>query len=282
MPKHSSFLAASALALCLALPVAADDAPSAETVVATVNGTPITLGQMILVRANLPQQFSQLPDEVLFEGILSQLVQQSLLAETVETLPRRVEMALENERRQLLAAEAIDALLGEEVTDEALQAAYEATFAGAEPSREWNASHILVETEEEAVALTERARDGEDFAELAREYSTGPSGPNGGELGWFGPGMMLSEFEDAASALEVGGISDPVQTRFGWHVILLNDTRLQEAPPLEEVRDQVLAELQRSLVDARIAELTEAGTVDQSGAEVIDPALLSQIDLLEK
>ena len=280
MTKRLSLLAGAAMALCLALPAAAEDAPTIDTVVATVNGKSITLGQMILVRANLPQQFSQLPDEVLFEGILNQIVQQTLLADTMAQTPRRVELALENERRQLLAAEAIDAYLGEKMSDAAIQAAYDAKYAAAEPESEWNASHILVETEDAAKALSERARAGEDFAELAKANSTGPSGPNGGQLGWFGTGMMVSPFEEAVAVLEPGAVSDPVQTQFGWHVIRLNETRLKEVPTLDAVREEIEAELQRSLIEAHVAKLTEGATVDQSAAEGIDRALLSNIDLL--
>lgn len=281
MSQRFTFAAAAALALCLSLPATAEDAPDANTVVATVNGQDITLGHMILVRANLPQQFTQLPDDVLFDGILNQLVQQSLLAETLSDTPRRVEMAVENELRQLLAAEAIDDLLASSMTDEAVQAAYEEQYADAEPDTEWNASHILVETEEEAAALAERAREGEDFAQLARDNSTGPSGPNGGELGWFSTGMMVPEFEETVKTLEAEDVSGPVQTQFGWHVVRLNDTRMKDIPALDEVREEIEAQLQQQVVDARVQELTENATVETK-ADDIDRSLLSNIDLLEK
>ncbi|MCM2561928.1 peptidylprolyl isomerase [Lutimaribacter sp. EGI FJ00015] len=281
MSKRLTFAAATALALCLPLPALAEDTPTSETVVATVNGKDITLGHMILVRANLPQDYNQLPDEVLFDGILNQLVQQSVLAETLDDTPRRVEMAVENEKRQLLAAEAVDDLLAGAMTDAALQEAYEAQYANAEPSREWNASHILVESEEEAAALVDRARGGDDFAQLARDHSTGPSGPNGGELGWFSAGMMVPPFEEAVNQLDAEGISDPVQTQFGWHVIRLNETRLKDVPPLEEVREELEMQLQQQIVEARVQELTDAATVERA-VEGIDKSLLSNIDLLEK
>ena len=281
MTKNLTLAAATAMALCLSLPAKAEDAPNANTVVATVNGQEITLGHMILVRANLPQQYSQLPDEVLFDGILNQLVQQSVLAETMPATPRRVEMALENEKRQLLAAEAIDDLLAGAMTEAAVQEAYDAKYTEAEPTTEWNASHILVETEEQASALAERARNGEDFAQLARDHSTGPSGPNGGQLGWFNTGMMVAPFEQAVATMEAEGISDPVQTQFGWHVIRLNETRLKDVPPLEEVREEIEMELQQQLVDARVNELTDAATVERM-ADGLDKSLLSNIDLLEK
>ena len=228
-----TFLSAAAVTMLVAWPAAAQDdgattgtdaaaeAPvSADTVVAVVNGDKITLGQMIIARSNLPQQYQSMPDDVLFPGILDQLVQQTLLAQTIEDeMPARVKMALENEKRTLLASEVVSAIVGGALTEDAIKAAYDAEYANAEPAREWNASHILVEAEEDAAALAERVREGEDFAKLAREHSTGPSGPGGGELGWFGAGEMVPEFEQAAFGLDVGGTSDVVETPFGYHLI---------------------------------------------------------------
>jgi len=276
------FLASTALVFGLATASLAEDTPNAETVVASVNGKTITLGEMIMMKGSLPQQFAQLPDEMLFDGILNQLVQQALLAESITTPPARVEIALKNERRQLLAAEAIDALLAAQMSDEAVQAAYDAKYADAQPETEWNASHILVETEEKAAELAKQARDGADFAELAKANSTGPSGPNGGQLGWFGTGMMVPAFEQAVAAMQAEQVSDPVQTQFGWHVIRLNETRMAAAPDLAEVRPEIEAELQQKLIEEQLAKLAQGANIDQSAAAGLDKSLLSRIDLLEE
>lgn len=268
------------LAAALALPAAAQDAPTTETIVATVNGTDITLGHMIALRAGLPQQYQQLPPEVLFSGILDQLVNQQLLAETETELSLGGQISIENETRAILANQAITGIIDGAVTDETLNAAYEAMFADIEPATEFNASHILVETEEEALALVDALEGGADFAELAREKSTGPSGPNGGALGWFGPGMMVAPFEAATAELEVGSFSAPVQTEFGWHVIILNDKRLSEAPPLDAVRAELTDQIQRDAIDAAISGLTDNGAVDRSAAEAIDPNVLNDPSLL--
>ncbi|MEO1155543.1 MAG: peptidylprolyl isomerase, partial [Pseudomonadota bacterium] len=169
----------------------------------------------------------------------------------------------------------------EALTDEALQAAYDETYGSVEPETEFNASHILVETEEEARALIEELDGGADFAALAQEHSTGPSGPNGGSLGWFGMGMMVPPFEAAVVELEPGSFSeDPVQTQFGWHVLILNETRLKDAPALEAVRDELAAQVQRQAVDARVAELTEAADVTRADITGIDPAVLREMSLV--
>ncbi len=90
-------------------------------------------------------------------------------------------------------------------------------------TEEVKASHILVKTEEEAMDLYNKIKDGLAFEEAAREYSLCPSGQMGGDLGFFGRGMMVKPFEDAAFDLEVGKISEPVKTQFGWHLILVTD-----------------------------------------------------------
>jgi peptidyl-prolyl cis-trans isomerase C len=259
----------------------AQDAPDASTVIATVNGTDITLGQMIMARTTLPQQYLALPDDVLFSGILDQLIQQSVLAQTLgDQTPTRVTVALENERRALLAASVVDEILKDAVTDEALQQAYNEMFAAAEPTREWNASHILVETQEEAAALIERINAGEDFAALAQEASSDTSAASGGQLGWFESGMMVPDFEAAVVALDVGAVSAPVQTQFGWHVVKLNETRLRDVPTLEQVADELRPQVERAAVQARLDELIGAAAVERPGAD-IDPALIKNLDLLE-
>ncbi|KPP86470.1 MAG: peptidyl-prolyl cis-trans isomerase C [Rhodobacteraceae bacterium HLUCCO07] len=284
MSNRLSFLAAPLLAVALtgAMPLMADDAPNADTVVATVNGTEITLAHMILMRNNLPEQYAQLPDDVMFQGVLDQLVHQTVLMQSHEgAMPGRVKTALENEERSLMAAEAIQTTLDSELSEDALRAAYEEQYADATPAKEYNAAHILVETEEEARAILSELEDGADFAKLASERSTGPSGPNGGDLGWFGEGMMVAPFEEAVLALEVGELSTPVETQFGWHVIKLNETRLTDAPEFEDVRSEIESELQADVIQSRIDELTEEATIDRSGESDIDPAMLKDTSLLE-
>ncbi len=283
MLKSLNILRGTAAALVLAFPAFADDSPNADTVVATVNGTEITVGQMIAVRGTLNPQYQSLPDDVLFNGILDQLVQQTLLSQSFGgEAPKRIELELANQRLALMAAVVLQEIVETKITDEAVQTAYDARFENFEGGREFNASHILVATEEEAKNITQDIRGGADFAETAREKSTGPSGPGGGELGWFGPGQMVPAFEEAVIALKKGEVSDPVKTQFGWHVITLNDSRLTEAPALEDVRQEIESELQREIIDAEIARLTDKGDVDRSGAEGLDPAVLKDSTILEQ
>jgi len=282
-----NFLAATAVSALMVFSAGvslAQDALTADSVIATVNGTEITLGHVIVLRSQLPQEYQSLPDDVLFNGIIAQIVEQSLLADFAEAnaeIPREVGLSLENERRALYAAVQIDEIAGRDVSDEALQAAYDAQYGDLPAEPEFNASHILVETEEEALALIETLEGGADFAELAKEKSTGPSGPNGGELGWFGLGMMVEPFEEAVLDMEVGAISAPVNTQFGWHVLILNEKRNKPAPTLEETRVGLMDGLRQAAVEAEILALKEGAEITLP-AEGFDAALMRDVSLLLK
>lgn len=282
MSKRLTFLSGAALSLCLALPVFAEEAPNADTVVATVNGTQITLGHMILVQQSLPQQYQTLPSDVLFTGILDQLIQQTVLMQAApEEDSRLIRLSAENQRRTLKAGEVLQEAANAAISQEAVQALYDEKYAGKSGGPEFNASHILVESKEKAEELIAELQNGADFAELAKTHSTGPSGPNGGELGWFGEGQMVPPFEEAVMTLEVGAISAPVATQFGWHVIKLNETRKSEAPSLESVREELELQVRQTLVQEHIEAVTEAAEVDRSASEGLDPALLKNLEWLE-
>ncbi|MBL4811991.1 MAG: peptidylprolyl isomerase [Rhodobacteraceae bacterium] len=256
---------------------------TAQSVVATYNGTPITLGQMIITASQLPPQYQQLPPDVLFTGVLDQLIQQQALADTVGHDPLRVTIALENERRALLAGEAVDAIMQAAVNDDAVASAYASAFASAAPVIEYNASHVLVATQEEAMAVIHRLDAGEAFADLARELSSDPgSGTNGGNLGWFAAGMMVEPFQNAVSMLDVGAVSVPIETQFGWHVIMLDDTREQQPPALDEIRGEIISQLQQDALEQHLADLTKAAQIIRPEPGAFDPALLSDLTLLQE
>ncbi|MEW2918703.1 peptidylprolyl isomerase [Ruegeria sp. ANG10] len=282
MPKGLTFLPSLALAAVMALPLAAETKPDAATVVARVNGDEITLGHVIATAAVLPEQYQQIEDDVLYDLILDQLIQQQLLSQQQDALSRLNTLALENETRSMRAVQTVDALIDENLTDDVIQDAYDAQYADFEGSDEFNASHILVETEDEAKDIKAQLDDGADFAEMAKEHSTGPSGPNGGELGWFGPGQMVPEFEAAVIALDKGQISEPVKTQFGWHLVTLNDKRKTEAPELEQVRAELTQTLQQGVIQARIDELTREADIDRPAPEGAGPEALRQIELLQE
>ena len=280
MLKHVTFLGAAVGAFMTAGAGFAQDV-TADTVVAKVGDTEITMGEVIIARTNLPAQYAQFPSDVLFTGLVDQLIQQQLLADVLEKVPARVTYTLQNERRSMMAAEVITEIAETSVTEEQIQAAYDERFADAEELPEFRASHLLVETEEEAAAAKARIDDGTAFADVARDVSTGPTGPNGGDLGWFGEGAMVPEFEQAITALEVGGVSDPFETQFGWHVATLVEKRVQPQPTLDEMRRQLTAELQETAVTARLEELAAPQDVVKPEPGDFDPSLIDSLELLD-
>ncbi|SNS75328.1 peptidylprolyl isomerase [Antarctobacter heliothermus] len=284
MSKTLMKLSAAALALCVAFPVQAQDTPAeitVDTVVATVNGTDITFGHMLMARASLPERFQGAPTAELWEGLLERLIQYEALSQSDKAEETdRVALALDNEKRELMAAEAMQTIADGAVSDEAIAEAYKTGYVDAVQGVEYNASHILVETEAKAKELVVELEGGADFAELARANSTGPTGPNGGLLGWFGKGRMVAAFEEAVATMEPGDLSAPVQTRFGWHVIKLNETRAVDAPPLEEVRAQLEQQIKQEAVQSYIKDLVESGEVTRLDYKEIDTSVINNLGLL--
>ncbi len=281
-------LAASLAFGAACLPALAEDAPAkaydAATVVATVNGKQITLGHVIAMRGRLPQQYQSLPDDVLLSGLIDQMIDQEVLAEAEgkadgDADPLQVKLALENERRGLLAGLAADAAVADAVSDAAVQAAYDKQVADFKPVPEYNASHILVDSEDKAKDLKAQIDGGADFAELAKANSSDGSAAGGGDLGWFSAGQMVPEFQAAVEALQVGAVSDPVKTQFGWHLVKLNETRDSAAPTLDEVRPQIEDGLRQAALQAKLTELRGAATIDKPATE-IPPAAIRETDLL--
>lgn len=268
---------------------AAEAAPvapaSVDTVLATVNGTEITLGNVIAMRERLPEQYQGLPDDVLLQGVLDQLIDQALLAAEVSTDPANdpiaVKVHLENERRASLAAGLVQERIARPVDAAAVQAAYDAQVAAFKPAKEYSASHILVATEDEAKAIETQLKDGGDFAAIAKEKSTDPgSGAQGGSLGWFGAGQMVPEFQAAVEALQPGQISEPVKSQFGWHVVKLDEVRDTAFPPLDQVKAQMEDQVRQQTLEAEITALREKATIVKPEA-AIAPSAIRQGDLLQ-
>ena len=281
---RSIFAAGLVAGLALASPVLAQDAAQnagqnagtnadtpakaydATTVLATVDGTTITLGNVIALRDRLPPQYQNLPDDVLLKGLLDQLVDQQLLATALsaspESDPLQVKLAVENERRTALAGIAASDAVATAVDDTKVQAAYDKMVADFKPAPEFNAAHILVDSEDKAKALKAEIDGGKDFAEVAKANSSDGSAANGGDLGWFGAGQMVPEFETAVVALEVGQVSAPVKSQFGWHIIKLNDKRETTPPPLDQARPEIENQLRQAALEAKLVELRAGATIE--------------------
>ena len=257
----------------------AQQAPTSETVVVTVNGKDITVGHVIALANRLPDRFKQLPDIDLFKGVVDQLIQQSLLSHEVDADSKAIRLSIENEIRALLATVALGEVEDAATTDELIEKAYNDQYSDATGTQEFNAAHILVKTENEAKDLITKLESGVDFAQLARAKSTGPSGPNGGALGWFGLGQMVPQFEQAVVIMDIGAISPPVKTQFGWHVIKMNEKREKPAAPLVDVRAQLIERLQAVAVEKYLNNIELTADIKRSDRK-FDPSIIRQSKLL--
>lgn len=265
MRRPVQALAVSAMALALGSVSLSAQEP--DDVVATVGTAQITEADIAFAAQDLGQELQRFPPAQWRQILLDVMIDMELLAQAAreEGLDQNPDF---QKRMEFLEMRALrNAYLGqkinEAITAEDVQAAYDAEFANYEGPEEVNARHILVKEKEEAEAIISELDGGADFAELAKEKSTGPSGPNGGDLGYFGKGQMVPPFEAAVFALDPGTYTkEPVETQFGWHVIKLEEKRRQEKPELEAVEQNLRQQLMRERYDARMAELKDAYAVE--------------------
>ena len=251
-----------------------------DTVVARINGKEILLGHIIAYASQLPQRYDQVDPRSLYSSILEQLIHQSLLADYGESQLPALRFLGENAARSGKAEETISAISAGMVTEERIRAVYEDQYVLSDPQQEFKASHILVATPEEAGEILGELRAGADFAETAKVRSTGPSGPNGGDLGWFAEGQMVKAFEEAVKVLDVGEISGPVQSQFGWHVILLEGKRDRPIPPLEDARQEIEQFIAGKAIETVLLELTTGAEIERLD-ESIDPGVVRNLEILQ-
>ena len=235
---------------------------SAETVFA-VNGTPVDSAVIdVYFASRLGQQAAQPTPEqrtVLIAELrdIYLLATQDLAAELAKdpTLAAQIELQKYGALAQAVAA---DFMANVAITEEEILAEY-SEQAKLAPPLQFKARHILVATQSEALELVTQLDGGANFEELAKEKSTGPSGPTGGDLGWFSPDQMVPTFSNAVATLEDGKYTPvPVQTQFGWHVILREESRENQPPTFESVRDVINQQVQQKKFQAHLVELRAA------------------------
>ncbi|MEM1162862.1 MAG: peptidylprolyl isomerase [Pseudomonadota bacterium] len=253
---------------------------TADTVVSTIDETPLTLGEIIAIRQTLPQQYQQLPDEVLLAGLIQQMTDQQLMANAAEAAGleggRLIQLALKNQRRAVLADAYMAQQILERVNEATIQATYEDLYVNADPVEEVRAAHILVEEESKAQDLKAQLDEGADFAALAAEHGTDGTAARGGDLGYFVNEQMVPEFAEAVFAMQPGDISGPVKSPFGWHLIKMDDRRAKPVPPLEEVRDQIIGDMTKLAEEAIVAEIRAAASIVQPDEKI--PAAAIRMD----
>jgi peptidyl-prolyl cis-trans isomerase C len=261
--------AALSLALLLGWMTGGPAAAADDPVVAVVEGEQVRRSELEAVQAQLPEQYRQLPLALIYEPLLARVIDRRLLAREAERrkLDARPEVqeALARARREILGDHLLEVTIGEALTPERLQQAY--AVARAQPGfavEEVRARHILLKTEAEAKEVIAALAGGADFAELAKKRSIDPSAQqNDGDLGFFRRDTMVEPFAEAAFALEPGQTTrEPVQTRFGWHVIRVEERR-STAPTFEEKEPELKEQVARETINALVAELRAKAKVQR-------------------
>lgn len=257
-------------ALFIGVAFASTAAPVAEKnpVVARVNGVEIYLTDVEEARSRLPERFRQGPIEGVFGILVNTLIDSKIMAAEARKqgiaddpeFKRRMAMVTEQVLERSLLTRHLERVL----TDDMLKKAYAGMVKNMGNKKEIRARHILLKTQKEAKAVIAELNKGADFAELAKKKSIGPSKEAGGDLGYFGEGQMVPAFFKAAFALDVGAVTKvPVKTRFGWHVIKLEDKRDVKPPTFEEVRGRLSTELSRKIGGEYIESLRKKAKVER-------------------
>jgi peptidyl-prolyl cis-trans isomerase C len=267
----SALLLGAALIGFVPLPASADDA-----VVARVNGVDIKQSDLDFAASEVGPRLSNYTPMDRKRVLLQYVIENELMAEAGQkdsldkqpTFPARTKY---HERRALRDA-FFDVDIVAAVPEADAKKIYDEKIANMKPQQEIHARHILVDTKEEAEKVKERLKNGEDFATVAKEVSK-DTGAEGGDLGFFTRGQMLKPFEDAAFALDVGQISDPVQTQFGWHIIKVEEKRDQPLPTFDQVKDAIIAQLVQQKAQQVVTGLRDAAKI-----EVVDPELKKAMD----
>lgn len=271
MKTWSTLLLAAALTALVPLAAQADD-----PVIARVNGVDIKQSDLDFAASEVGPRLGNYTPEDRKKVLLQYVIENELMAGAGEkdslnnaaNFPDRVKY---HQRRALRDAY-FDARIRNAVSEEAAKKIYDEKIGGVKPEQEVHARHILVATEAEAKEVAERLKKGEDFATVAKEKSK-DTNAEGGDLGFFARGQMLKPFEDAAFALDVGKISDPVQTQFGWHIIKVEEKRDQPAPTFDQVKEAILSQLVQQKAQDVVTGLRDAAKI-----EVVDPELKKSMD----
>jgi peptidyl-prolyl cis-trans isomerase C len=282
--RAAGLFAALALALIAALPLSAIAQPiGPDTVIATVNGDPITGADLALAGAEFTEQLSQVAPDRRDAAVLDLVINMRLASAAAQASGMDKEplvvTRLDLARDRTLYSEFLRSKFIAAVTEATVRARFDEETAKFVPQEEIKARHILVNNDQEALAkeIIAELDAGGDFAKIAAEKSTDTgSGQSGGDLGWFKRGMMVKPFEDAAFALEPGQYTKtPVKSDFGWHVILVEDKRMEQPPTFEVEGPRIEQELVRETFDKEIGALRAAATIEMvppPGAAAAPPA----------
>jgi peptidyl-prolyl cis-trans isomerase C len=270
------------LGLAASLQPAGAQEKAGETIVAKVNGKPITESDLRLAENELGSELGNLPPEVKRRALAEYLIDNALFAEAAEaadiaSTPEFKEQ-MDYLRNRLLREQYFEKTLKGTVSEDEAKKIYDTRIASLPPEEEFAARHILVESEEKAKELRGKIAAGADFAEVAKENSTDTgSKEQGGLLGYFVKGQMVPEFEAAVVKMQKGEVSEPVKTNFGWHVIKLEDRRRKDPPTFDSVKNTIMNSLVVRKAQEKAGAMREKATL-----EYVDADIKKQVEEQEK
>ena len=262
------------LAVALALGAAASlPARAEDKAVATVNGKPIIEADLKLAEAELGPELTQLPEASRRRILLEYLIESQVYSDAAETTKLNTgpeyEARVQYWRRRALRDIYFEKNIKGAIKEADAKAFYDEQVKGMKPEEEIKASHILIKDEAKAKDVAAKLAKGGDFAALAKEFSEDPgSKENGGDLGYFGKGQMVPEFETAAFGLEKGKTSGLVKSNFGYHIIRLDDKRMRQPPPFDGLKERIINSLLQKKAQALGAELRTAAKVEYLDADI--------------
>lgn len=262
-----------AVSISASAPLSAQStAPAApiDLVVATVNGEPIMESDIKAFYKNLPPQFQEVPLEQIRSQLIERLIEQAIVANAARQegyhkrpdVQRQLATVTQSILNDVYIAEKIKAA----VTDAKVKDQYQRSIALESKTEEVRARHILMKTKSEAMAVIADIKGGADFAAVAKAKSTGPSGRDGGDLGYFSFKQMVPPFSKVAFALKPGEFTtDPVKTQFGWHIIKVEDRRVAGSQNFEQASQKIRQELSQQAYKDTLAGLRAKARIDVIG-----------------
>ena len=247
-------------------------------IVAQVNNEPVSLETMIHAINDLPQEVQSQPFINYYEGLLERVIDIKLLAQEGKKLGIQnepsVKAAIDFVTEKVLMQAFLSKFVQENITEESLEKSYENFVSDKTSREEIKASHILLETKDDALEVINLLEQGKSFEELAKSKSTGPSGPSGGDLGWFKRGQMVPPFEKVAFLLDSQEITkEPIQTQFGWHVIKVFQKRIPDAPSFDSMKTTLIQDIERRVIAKKVQDLRLDASIEKMSANELQPLL---------
>jgi len=245
----------------IAFLAAATPSMAADPVVADVNGKKITYSQVMEAKDSLPKQYQSAPDDKIFPVLLNQAVDTYLIgvaaAASGEGNKPETKAAIAKATEGIIAQAYLISKIKNQITDAAVKAKYDNEIIKNFPKeKEVHLRHILVDSKDIALSVIKALKNGTDFKKLAEAKSKDPTGKEGGELGWFRKGELPQELADAAFALTPKAYSqEPVKSDFGWHVLMVDETRDAQPPKFDEIKNEIKSLMTQEAVVALLKDL---------------------------